>query len=331
MRVALVAVLVAVATLQQPPADVARCAPAPGWTPLASPDDYRTWAILAPWRRDRTLYVGGYLTTYRSDDCGQSWSVVDFGKYPGTDIPIERDGSAWMASDPSGRIYLNRGNHLGVRSDDGETWTVMGCGYLRKIVASQRLPGRAFAWFDKFSMRGCDGLMFTEDAGLSWTPILNTNPEDIEIQSTSRSTLGIASVDTASESAVYYFADRLLYRVEYDLVAYVSANVQRLQVLPTNVTQAVVSGSTPARLWAATDDGRLRMSTDGGHNWAVIDTPFRGHVVNMSIVPSDPSLLWMVTSNSEIWAYRDTMHGSPPSATPAAAPAQVPSVPDRAR
>jgi len=61
-----------------------------------------------------------------------------------------------------------------------------------------------------------------------------------------------------------------------------------------------------SRFWLATLDGSFYRSMDRGETWEPVEnTPYRGHLVSLSASPHDPGLVFAVTREGALWAYRE--------------------------
>jgi hypothetical protein len=61
-----------------------------------------------------------------------------------------------------------------------------------------------------------------------------------------------------------------------------------------------------SRMWFIGSEGGVYRSLDRGFTWQRLpDVPFSGSVISVSGSPHDPQVLFAVTTEDELWAYRE--------------------------
>ena len=195
-----------------------------------------------------TLYAsghpasGGNLGFIASTDRGQTWQQVS----PGVNGPVDFHQLTVSAADPA-RIYGAHAGGLQASRDAGETWTLIGPAPegLIDLAASATSADTLYAATET-------GLLVSTDAGKTW--------KATEIEG-----MPVSLVEVTSEGSLYAFVvGRGLVRSAEGPLAFAALSndfgggyLLHLAADPTN----------PHRLFAATGEGKVLSSADGGQTW----------------------------------------------------------------
>jgi photosystem II stability/assembly factor-like uncharacterized protein len=185
---------------------------------------------------------GGNLGFIASSDQGRTWQQVS----PGVNGPVDFHQMMVSSADPN-RIYGAYGA-IQVSDDGGQTWAVAGPAPERLID----LAGSS-ASADKLFAATEIGLLVSVDGARTWTPVLEGAP--------------VTMVEVAPDGAVYAFVfGQGLMRSDQE---------EPLELEPVNnsfgggyIVHFAVDPSDPDRLFAATGDGEILHSSDGGVTWS---------------------------------------------------------------
>jgi hypothetical protein len=286
-----------------------QCPTQPGWTRLAIPVAPRgVAAVAAGWTSQGELYVGTFDGLYWSSDCAGSWE----SRLSVSSTEPQRLSRAVpaVAVGPEGGIYIGGSSDpISVSHDDGRTWQVARFvnpdGTLgpfassSSLAASQRSPLLVFAETHSANLRGASGFAASEDGGLTWSlqsrrvvggPIAADTRDSDTVYLGQSSCVG-GTANCSGQGVLYKSVDR-------------GASIVALAEFPSGVTAMHVSGDPPV-FWLATRDGSIFRSIDRGHNWdAIAVSPSGTAIVSLSASPHDPTLMFAVTQDEQLWAYR---------------------------
>jgi photosystem II stability/assembly factor-like uncharacterized protein len=223
-----------------------------------------------------TVFVTGIDGVSKSTDGGVSWQVVDAG------LPDASDRCMYaITTAPDGTLYAGNicpPGGLFKSSDRAASWTETGGAFtpvdVRAITASSA-SSAIYAATDA-------GVFRTLDRGATWTP-LNGGLSNLDVKEV---------VSDPSNSSTLYARTATVVAKSVDGGAFWSD----LRFGPVSALALSVSAQSPSSLYAATDDGRLWRSTDGGSNW-LTSTPFPPHaILSIAVDPINPSIVFAGTS-----------------------------------
>lgn len=193
-----------------------------------------------------TLYASGHPATggnlgfIASRDGGVTWEQIS----PGIDGPVDFHQMTVSPADPQ-RIYGAYGG-LQVSSDGGKTWKVAGPlpDGLIDLAASAKDKDRLYAATEA-------GLALSRDGGVTWEALIDGLP--------------VAMVEVTRDGALHAFVlgQGLVRSAEAPLdFQTVSSDWGERYVL-----HLAVDPADPDRMFAATQDGSVLASKDGGATW----------------------------------------------------------------
>lgn len=184
---------------------------------------------------------GGNLGFIASTDQGKTWEQVS----PGLNGPVDFHQMTVSPADPK-TIYGAYGD-IQLSRDAGETWTVVAASPHRLIdlAASAKDADRLYAATEA-------GLLISTDAGKTWKPALPGDP--------------VSLVEVTPDGMLYAFVvGRGLVRSAEDPLEFETLSssfgdgyLLHLAADPAN----------PDRLFAATGEGKVLSSADGGESWS---------------------------------------------------------------
>jgi photosystem II stability/assembly factor-like uncharacterized protein len=288
------------------------CSGMPGWTRLGIPEDRLritgpepTWrgimSVAAGWGDRPSLYVAGQAAQlHRSQDCGLRWDPIPVrqvaGEAPGAEPLVV------VATDRGGRLYTSGAAHtpILVSGDGGATWYGTTELQSRSIASSPLQDGLVYAVLSRFFVGGA-GIGRSTDGGLTWeilTPssfrgVIATSASDPDLVY-----LGGAvcppSIGRTSCGVLYQSVDG-------------GITTERLAVFESPIT-ALGIAADGVGFWLATQDGQLYRSPDRDSTWeAVAQAPGGNRIISLSPRPEDPSVIFAVTSDATLWAYREEL------------------------
>lgn len=186
---------------------------------------------------------GGNLGFIASTDRGQTWSQVS----PGVNGPVDFHQMTVSPADPA-RIYGAYAGGLQTSGDAGESWTLIGPAPegLIDLTASAKSPDTLYAATEV-------GLMVSTDAGKTW-------------RASAIEGAPVSLIEIAPDGTLYAFVvGRGLVRSAEDPLAFetVSGGFGNGYFL-----HLAADPANPDRVFAATGDGEVLSSTDGGESCA---------------------------------------------------------------
>jgi photosystem II stability/assembly factor-like uncharacterized protein len=189
---------------------------------------------------------GGNLGFIRSEDGGKTWRQIS----PGANGPVDFHAMDVSPADPN--VVYGLYGDLQVSFDGGENWRVVGPppAEIFSLAASAQDAATLYA-----ATRA--GLMVSRDGGGSWEPAhLMRQPATV--------------VDVAADGTAYAFVvgHGLLRTAEPSLLWLTVNNAFGERVL----LHLAIDPTDSNRVFAATSDGAVLESTDGGEGWS----PFGG-------------------------------------------------------
>ncbi len=190
---------------------------------------------------------GGNLGFIQSTDGGRTWRQIS----PGQNGPVDFHQMAVSPADPKTIYGAYRG--LQVSHDGGRTWRIAGPlpEGLIDIAASAQNRDTLYAATEA-------GLLASADGASSWKPILEGSP--------------VTTVETAADGhlLIYAIGRGLLRSSEQSPEFGVVGNPEPDGYL----LHLAVHPADPDRLFAATREGRIVTSADGGSTWAPFGSGF---------------------------------------------------------
>ena len=285
------------------------CPPAFGWTELSIPELLReggrlggTNSVAAGWTDPSWLYAGGNNGVYRSSDCGSTWEPLP--------LPSPRASAIMgqVATDPSGRLYVRIGfDVLAISEDGGQSWT-RGSRETLSFSVSAAKDRLVYATLSNQYIRGPTGLARSEDGGLTW-----------EIRA--RLLSGRVQADPLEADVVYRAFSRCGSPGDSPPCGALSrsldggATSNLLMIFPEVVTRMSMSPDG-SRFWVATG-GTLYRSVDRGETWdSLLGTPVDGPIIALSASPHDPGVVFVLTRQGKLWAYREAAGSHQDATTP---------------
>jgi photosystem II stability/assembly factor-like uncharacterized protein len=194
-----------------------------------------------------TLYAsghpagGGNLGFIASTDGGRTWEQVS----PGAGGPVDFHQMTVSPADPQ-TIYGVYGS-LQVSRDGGRTWSVVAQAPegLIDLAASGQDPRKLYAATES-------GLLVSNDGGLTWTALSQGAP--------------VSMVEVAPDGRLFAFilGQGLLSSAEEPFALKPASQAWEDRI----VLHLAIDPADPQRLFAATHDGELLASGDGGRSWA---------------------------------------------------------------
>lgn len=185
---------------------------------------------------------GGNLGVIRSEDSGHTWTQLS----PGMHGPVDFHQIAISPADPAVLYGIYRGLQ---RSDDGgQTWRVVATPpqSLIALAASAHDPETLYAATEQ-------GLLISRDGGSGWMPI---HP--------ARTSATALTVTSDGLLVTYLIGIGLLEADEADLPDWQQAGPELANDV---ILHLAVDPTNPDRRYAATWQGRLLGSADGGAGW----------------------------------------------------------------
>jgi photosystem II stability/assembly factor-like uncharacterized protein len=181
--------------------------------------------------------------------------------------------------------------------DGGQSWRRIvddrvgrGTTRAQAIVAAPSAEGVFYASTRYEYLYGFSGIIRTQDGGDSWRgPGGSPDRRPLTVDATDPDTIYVGSLQQGR-----LLRSRDAGTTYEDLAAFLS---------PVSALAMSVDGS---RLWVAVATGELYRSADRGTSWdRVIDTPYQGRLISLCASPQDPRLFFAVSSQGELWAYRE--------------------------
>jgi photosystem II stability/assembly factor-like uncharacterized protein len=266
-------------------------------------------AVAAGWTQSGILFSGGQQGLAQSTDCGNSWQPILLPLLPGA-----QDRSTYVVSSvaagPNDRLYVGGtgSEPLLISADGGATW--QGAPWLgTSVSASPASTDVVYAMSHRDNAgRGPAGVARSGDGGLTW-----------ELQN--RYPAGAVAADALDPDIVYLGSGSCRFPADPPPCGWLDrsrdggATFEHLANFASIVT-AISMSPDGAYFWVATGDGQLHLSTDQGATWsAETGAPSTGsanvYVMSLSASPREPGLVFAVTSDRELWAYRTDFESSP--------------------
>lgn len=288
------------------------CPPISGWSRVGFPEipqpGYGGSALLggaltmAPsWESPGKLYAGGVFGLYETDDCGNSWNSIP---NPGPAPTNSKTSLYYVVLDlsPTGRLFTQRALwRLNWTMDQGQTWHEMPVGFegSPEPLYFQK-SGVAWGMFYHVPRGGAttQTLARSTDDGITWMH----GPRGLLPR--------IFCVDAQDDNALIVVQQEGVIVRTTDMLASSTA-----WAAFSHRVDAVMGNYDRTRYWVATDDRVLHQSLDDGQTWNdVSQIPGRVRENGLRASHLDPNVLFVVTEDGELWAYRDA----------AEAPSQVP-------
>jgi photosystem II stability/assembly factor-like uncharacterized protein len=209
----------------------------------------------------------------------------------------------------NGRFYAEAGSlWLKLSTDSGATW------YESRLLRNGPEPGRlAISPSDPdiLYVFGSHSLLSggRGEAGEAWRTTDGGQNWELRARKAPR---GSPAVDGADPSIVYLNADGVALRSTDGATSFEQIGIYDSDVLPESRTNRrnafgyTVMSPDGSRMWFVGSTGGVYRSLDRGFSWQRLpDVPFSNGVISVSGSPHYPQVLFAVTLEDELWAYRE--------------------------
>ncbi|HQU68046.1 MAG TPA: hypothetical protein PLI43_07585 [Albidovulum sp.] len=197
---------------------------------------------------------GGNLGVIRTTDGGLTWAALS----PGAGGPVDFHQMEVSRADPSVLWGVNHGASLQVSRDGGQTWDETGRvpeGVI-DIATSPTDPERLFA-----ATR--TGLLASADGGASWQTLVSGAP------------VSLVDFDPDGKLLAFVIGRGLMATSDPAEAGTVEPKWETLSSGPDDdyFLYLAHDPGTPGRMFAATGEGQLVVSSDGGRSWSLMARP----------------------------------------------------------
>lgn len=277
----------------------------------------RSTGVLDAFWDPGALYVAGQEGLFRTTDCGANWRQL-FG-YPSSDASLVLVTA--VATDSPRRLYVSAYGSVNERTlyvseDAGMSWGSILVDRRTIVVREGGLAasssGRLYAASTANTVfRGESGFGYTEDGGKSW--IIRWGQE----------IPGMMFVDPVRVDVIYAVdkfvfqgsrrvatpgipVERIPHPPPYHLVRSADSGASfqawsQVDELPGAIAVSVDN----SRFWFASYSQHLWQSRDHGQSWQIMDTMPFTDPKQLAVSPHDPRVLYAVSGDGYIWAYRE--------------------------